>query len=174
MKHRVTPVFVFLKSIKVSWSHISYIKFSITPYTSYDLNWLPYEIVNCKELKDSRISTRALYGNYKNRMGFPRLDQNPVRYFGDNLRCSVCKNSISYENTDQKSEPSVPGEDQHPDHGADNGYKGNGNQVCPAKPCHLIHPDPGQGPSNLDHHEHDNGCLDNKDPDTDEHQERAS
>lgn len=27
------------------------------PYTSYDLHWLPYEITNCKKLKDSRIST---------------------------------------------------------------------------------------------------------------------
>src|ERR1044072_9112270 len=36
------------------------------PYTSYDLHWFPYEIINCKKLKDSRVSSRALYGNFKN------------------------------------------------------------------------------------------------------------
>lgn len=71
------------------------------PYTSYDLHWLPYELTRCKNLKDSRISTRALYGNYKNRMGFPRLDKNPVRYDGPELRCSVCDKVITYEETDQ-------------------------------------------------------------------------
>jgi hypothetical protein len=45
------------------------------PYTSYDLHWFPYEITKCKNLKDSRVSTRALYGNWKNRMGFPQLTQ---------------------------------------------------------------------------------------------------
>ncbi len=71
------------------------------PYTSYDLNWFPFEIYKCKKLKDSRISTRALYGNYKNRMGFPRLDHNPVRYFGDNIKCSVCEKELTYETTNQ-------------------------------------------------------------------------
>ncbi len=71
------------------------------PYTSYDLHWFPFEIYKCKKLKDSRISTRALYGNYKNRMGFPRLDHNPVRYFGDNLKCSVCEKELTYETTNQ-------------------------------------------------------------------------
>ena len=71
------------------------------PYTSYDLNWIPYEITNCKKLKDSRISTRALYGNFKNRKGFPRLEHNPVRYYGDKLNCSVCKKRLTYEETNQ-------------------------------------------------------------------------
>jgi len=71
------------------------------PYTSYDLHWFPFEITKCKKLKDSRISTRALYGNYKNRMGFPRLDHNPVRYFGDNLKCSVCEKEITHEESKQ-------------------------------------------------------------------------
>ncbi|EDM45075.1 hypothetical protein SCB49_03104 [unidentified eubacterium SCB49] len=71
------------------------------PYTSYDLNWFPFEIYKCKKLKDSRISTRALYGNYKNRMGFPRLDHNPVKYFGENLKCSVCEKELTYETTNQ-------------------------------------------------------------------------
>ena len=70
-------------------------------YTSYDLHWLPYEIAHCGQLKDSRISTRALYGNYKNRMGFPRLDYNPVRYDGNELLCSVCRKKITYEETNQ-------------------------------------------------------------------------
>jgi len=52
------------------------------PYTSYDLHWFPYEITNCKNLKDSRVSTRARYGNFKNRMGFPQLTNNPLRYEG--------------------------------------------------------------------------------------------
>lgn len=74
---------------------------SFDPYTSYDLHWLPYEITKCKNLKSSRVSTRALYGNYKNRMGFPRLDHNPVRYSGEILNCSVCGQNMTYEQTNQ-------------------------------------------------------------------------
>lgn len=59
------------------------------PYTSYRLHWLPYEITRCKKLKRSRVSTRALYGNYKYRPPFPRLpvvsaDLTPPV-------CSVCR-----------------------------------------------------------------------------------
>ena len=59
------------------------------PYTSYCLHWLPYEITRCKKLKSSRVSTRALYGNYKYPPPFPRLpsvsaDLTPVC-------CSVCR-----------------------------------------------------------------------------------
>lgn len=71
------------------------------PYTSYNLHWFPYEITKCKKLKDSRISIRVLYGNFKNRMKFPKLDHNPVRYFGDKLKCSVCEKELNYENTTQ-------------------------------------------------------------------------
>lgn len=71
------------------------------PYTSYDLHWFPYEITKCKSLKDSRVSTRALYGNWKNRMGFPRLTHNPVRYSGDTVNCSVCGKTMTYEQTNQ-------------------------------------------------------------------------
>jgi len=70
-------------------------------YTSYDLNWLPYEISNCKKLIESRISTRVLFGNYKNRMPFPRLDHNPVRYDEDKLQCSICNKGIDYAFTNQ-------------------------------------------------------------------------
>ena len=34
-------------------------------------------------------------------MGFPRLDHNPIRYFGDNLKCSVCEKELTYETTNQ-------------------------------------------------------------------------
>jgi len=71
------------------------------PYTSYDLHWFPYEIIECKNLKDSRVSTRTLYGNYKNRMGFPSLENNPIRYLGDKVKCSICKKEISYTETNQ-------------------------------------------------------------------------
>lgn len=71
------------------------------PYTSYNLHWFPYEITNCKKLKDSRVSTRAIYGNFKNRKGFPRLNHNPVRYTGDSVKCSVCKKEMTYEETNQ-------------------------------------------------------------------------
>jgi hypothetical protein len=58
-------------------------------YTSYRLHWLPYEITRCRRLAESRISTRALYGNYKYRPPFPRLPQMiDVVIPG---RCSVCE-----------------------------------------------------------------------------------
>ncbi|MDI2127596.1 leucine-rich repeat domain-containing protein [Yinghuangia seranimata] len=44
-----------------------------TPYTSYRLHWLPYEITRCPNLHRSTVSTRALYGNYKYRPPFPAL-----------------------------------------------------------------------------------------------------
>jgi len=43
------------------------------PYTSYRLHWFPYEITRCENLWANRVSTRALYGNYKYRPPFPRL-----------------------------------------------------------------------------------------------------
>ena len=71
------------------------------PYTSYDLHWFPYEITNCRNLKDSRVSTRALYGNSRNRMKFPRLNHNPIRYTGQTVRCSVCNQNLAYQQTNQ-------------------------------------------------------------------------
>lgn len=38
------------------------------PYTSRRLHWYPYEITRCANLRDSRVSTRDLYGNFKNRL----------------------------------------------------------------------------------------------------------
>ncbi|MDY3318179.1 hypothetical protein PG637_01995 [Riemerella anatipestifer] len=72
------------------------------PYTSYDLHWFPYEITKCVHLKDSRVSTRALYGNYKNRKTFPDLSNNPVRYNSETVKCSVCEKEMTYEQTNQK------------------------------------------------------------------------
>lgn len=71
------------------------------PYTSYSLHWFPYEITKCKNLRDSRVSTRVLYGNRKNRMEFPDLTYNPVRYSGDTINCSVCCKTMTYEQTNQ-------------------------------------------------------------------------
>jgi hypothetical protein len=61
----------------------------LDPWTSYCLHWFPYEIIRCNKLKRSRVSTPALYGNYKYRAPFPRLlsmsaDLKPVS-------CSVCR-----------------------------------------------------------------------------------
>jgi hypothetical protein len=71
------------------------------PYTSYDLHWFPFELYNCKKLKDSRVSTRTLYGNFKNRLNFPDLKNNPVRYEGETVKCSICSKEISYDQTNQ-------------------------------------------------------------------------
>ncbi|HEY1014192.1 MAG TPA: hypothetical protein VGE07_15880 [Herpetosiphonaceae bacterium] len=68
------------------------------PYTSYRLHWFPYELMRCATLRDSRVSTRALYGNYKYRWPFPALSAATLGV-GDALGpgtgplfrpCSVC------------------------------------------------------------------------------------
>jgi uncharacterized protein (TIGR02996 family) len=74
------------------------------PYTSYRLHWYPYEITRCKKLRDSTVSTRALYGNFKYRPAFPRLEPGlhagrvepaelPLKCSapGTLRRCSVCE-----------------------------------------------------------------------------------
>lgn len=63
-----------------------------TPYTSYRLHWFPYEITRCKELKESTVSTRALYGNYKYRPPFPRLPQTSREIAPE--RCSICNGPL--------------------------------------------------------------------------------
>lgn len=66
------------------------------PYTSYRLHWLPYEITRCPNLKSSRISTRALYGNYKYRPHFPRLpDRLDALPQVTPSECSVCRTSLT-------------------------------------------------------------------------------
>lgn len=69
-----------------------------TPYTSYRLHWLPYELTRCQGLRDSTISTRALYGNYKYRWPFPALSAATIGVghafgppaVGAQSACSVC------------------------------------------------------------------------------------
>ncbi|MFD7554487.1 leucine-rich repeat domain-containing protein [Streptomyces sp. NPDC059835] len=79
-----------------------------TPYTSYRLHWFPYEITRCPNLRDSTVSTRALYGNYKRRPPFPPLsaaatgrqggdfeDLDPGVWGATVIRtCSVCDRHI--------------------------------------------------------------------------------
>jgi hypothetical protein len=57
-------------------------------YTSYSLHWLPYEVVRCVNLRKSRISTRALYGNRNTRLPFPRLSRPSDAAMP--TTCSVC------------------------------------------------------------------------------------
>lgn len=59
------------------------------PYTSYRLHWMPYEITRCKKLRRSRVSTRVLYGNWKNRAPFPRLPSMSAELAP--ACCSVCR-----------------------------------------------------------------------------------
>jgi len=57
-------------------------------YTSYSLHWLPYEVLRCTNLNVSRMSTRAIYGNRKTRLPFPRLSR-PIEALLPTT-CSVC------------------------------------------------------------------------------------
>lgn len=57
-------------------------------YRSYSLHWLPYEITRCADLSVSRMSTRALYGNRKTRLPFPRLSR-PIEVLLTTT-CSAC------------------------------------------------------------------------------------
>ncbi|MET7551378.1 leucine-rich repeat domain-containing protein [Streptomyces sp. NPDC005246] len=79
-----------------------------TPYTSYRLHWFRYEITRRRKLTRSTVSTRALFGHYKLRVPFPRLqpppdsvaDLNPEnldpRRWGATAlhSCSVCDHPI--------------------------------------------------------------------------------
>lgn len=66
-----------------------------TPYTSYRLHWFPYEITRCKNLVDSSVSTRAIYGNFKYRPPFPKLPQLTSTLVPP--RCSVCNGAFSQD-----------------------------------------------------------------------------
>ena len=70
-------------------------------YTSYRLHWLPYEVTRCQKLKQSRASTRALYGNYKYRPPFPRLGDGAAKTSFAPGRCSVCGQNFSPESVHQ-------------------------------------------------------------------------
>lgn len=79
-----------------------------TPYTSYRLHWFPYEITRCTRLTESTVSTRTLFGNYKLRPPFPRLqpaessvagldtgDLDPRRWGTTAISsCSVCDRAV--------------------------------------------------------------------------------
>lgn len=74
------------------------------PYTSHRLHWFPYELTRCRNLKDSTVSTRSLFGNFKHRPPFPVLMHGPVtsgeldpRVWGaDSIKsCSVCDGPIT-------------------------------------------------------------------------------
>jgi hypothetical protein len=62
-------------------------------YTSYRLHFLPYEVTRCAQLRRSRASTRALFGNYKHRSPFPDLTHDDNKSALSLLKpstCSVC------------------------------------------------------------------------------------
>jgi hypothetical protein len=65
-----------------------------TPRLSYRLHWFPYEITHCKKLKESTVSTRSLYGNYKLRKPFPRLSLEVPVEAVSTPKCSVCNNTV--------------------------------------------------------------------------------
>ena len=62
-------------------------------YTSYRLHWIPFEITRCSNLQKSRVSTRALYGNYKYRPPFPVLDV-PESKLNLTDVCGVCRRNV--------------------------------------------------------------------------------
>lgn len=62
---------------------------NFTPYTSYNLHWFPYELTRCARLVDSTVSTRAIYGNSKNHLPFPKLPVPSEELFPS--ACSICR-----------------------------------------------------------------------------------
>jgi hypothetical protein len=59
-------------------------------YTSHRLHWFPYEITKCTRLRDSRVSTRSLYGNFKYRPPFPPIADIADLPIDTQGPCSVC------------------------------------------------------------------------------------
>jgi hypothetical protein len=74
------------------------------PYTSHRLHWYPYELMRCIRLRDSTVSTRVLYGNFKFRPPFPALQSmadtdltalDPGVWGTEAVRtCSVCDGPV--------------------------------------------------------------------------------
>jgi hypothetical protein len=62
-------------------------------YTSYRLHWVPFEVTRCSSLRRSRVSTRALYGNYKYRAPFPRVGV-PESKLNLPTTCGVCRGTL--------------------------------------------------------------------------------
>ena len=71
---------------------------TFTPYTSHRLHWFPYELTRCPALANSTVSTRAIYGNSKNRMTFPSLRRkagnDPVLARACTGKCSICRVAV--------------------------------------------------------------------------------
>ena len=63
-------------------------------YTSYRLHWMPFEVTRCPRLKKTRFSTRALYGNFKYRPPFPRLNAANLKSNTESTNCSVCRKQL--------------------------------------------------------------------------------
>ncbi|OJJ23560.1 hypothetical protein BKI52_04125 [marine bacterium AO1-C] len=111
--HTLPKSIAKLKKVKKMWLYGSKLKRippeigemtsleSFDPYTSYSLHWFPYEITKCKNLKDSRVSTRALYGNFTYRDPFPDLTYNPVHYKTKTIHCSICNKPITHQEVNQ-------------------------------------------------------------------------
>src|SRR5262249_15843433 len=57
-------------------------------------HWLPFEITRCANLKKSRISRRALYGNFRSHRPcpFPRLPS--ITDSSSPKQCSVCRGAF--------------------------------------------------------------------------------
>ncbi|WP_411085473.1 leucine-rich repeat domain-containing protein [Streptomyces sp. 061-3] len=86
-----------------------------SPYTSHRLHWFPYEITRCVNLRESTVSTRSLYGNFKLRPPFPRVrpagaamdepdlhDLDPHRWGAAGIsRCSVCDQPVEARSLQQ-------------------------------------------------------------------------
>lgn len=64
------------------------------PYTSYGLHWFPYEIMQCRRLVHTTVSTRALYGNFKFRPPFPEINTTATINALRPSHCSVCGVSL--------------------------------------------------------------------------------
>lgn len=70
---------------------------SLDVYTSRRLHFFPYELTHCSKLRDSRVSTRAIYGNYKHRPPFPALEQDRNREalaLATPAACSICSGPL--------------------------------------------------------------------------------
>lgn len=62
-------------------------------YTSYSLHWLPYELTRCGKLRESRMSTRTLYGNRNTLLPFPRLSEPKEQLLPQD--CSICGSRLT-------------------------------------------------------------------------------
>lgn len=63
-------------------------------YSSYRLHWMPFEVARCPRLAKTLFSTRALYGNYKYRPPFPRLNIDDSKSNTESTNCSVCRKQL--------------------------------------------------------------------------------